>query len=131
LLKKIGKLGCKPVSTSIDSNMKLNTEDGEPLKDINHFQRLVGKLIYLTITRSDMSFAVSQISKFMHSPRTPHLDVVNRILGYLKGTFGKEIWMRKNNTNTICGYSDANCAGSFDRKSTTDFYMFVDGNLVT
>jgi hypothetical protein len=84
LLKEIEKLGCKPVSTPIDSNVKLNTEDGESLKDIHHFQRLIGKIIYLIVTRPNMSFAVSQISKFMHSPRTPHLDVVNRILRYLK-----------------------------------------------
>jgi Reverse transcriptase (RNA-dependent DNA polymerase) len=66
LLKETKKLGCKTVSTPIDSDMKLNTEDGETLEDINHFQRLVGKLIYLTVTRPDMSFAISQISKFMH-----------------------------------------------------------------
>jgi hypothetical protein len=62
LLKEIEKLGCKPISTPIDPNIKLNTEDGEPLKDIHFFQRLIGKLIYLTVTRPDMSFAVSQIS---------------------------------------------------------------------
>jgi hypothetical protein len=90
-LKKLKKLGCKPVSSPIDSNIKLNTEDGEPLKDIHHFQRLIGKLIYLTVIRPDMSFTVSQISKFMHSPRTPHLDAVNRILRYLKGIPDKEI----------------------------------------
>jgi hypothetical protein len=101
------------------------------LKDINHFQRLVDKLIYLTVTRPDMSFVVSQISKFMHSPRTLCLDGVNRILRYLKGTPGKRIWMRKNNINAICGYSDEDWAGSFDRKLTTNFYTFVGGNLVT
>jgi hypothetical protein len=131
LLKETEKLGCKPISTPIDSNIKLNTEDGEPLKDIHHFQRLIGKLIYLTVTRPDLSFAVSQISKFMHSPRTPRLDAVNRILRYLKRSPGKGIWMRKNNTNAICGYSDADWAGSFDRKLTTDFCTFVGGNLVT
>jgi hypothetical protein len=78
-----------------------------------------------------MSFAVSQISKFMHSLRSPHLDVVNRILRYLKGTPGKGIWMKRNNTNAICDYSDADWAGSFDRKSTIGFYTFVGGNLVT
>jgi Reverse transcriptase (RNA-dependent DNA polymerase) len=77
LLKETGKLGCKPISTPIDPNIKLNTEDGEPLKDIHLFQRLIGKLIYLTVTRPNMSFVVSQISKFMHSPRSPHLDAVN------------------------------------------------------
>jgi hypothetical protein len=131
LLKETRKLGCKPISTPINPNVKLNTEDGEPLKDIHHFQRLIGKLIYLTVTRPDLSFAVSQISKFIHSPRTPHLDVVNRILRYLKRSPGKGIWMRKNNTNAICGYSDADWAGNFDRKSTTGFCTFVGGNLVT
>jgi hypothetical protein len=86
LLKETRKLGCKPVSTPIDSNVKLNNENGESLKDIHHLQRLVEKLIYLTVTRPDMLFVIRQISKFMHSPRTPHLDTVNRILRYLKGT---------------------------------------------
>jgi hypothetical protein len=39
--------------------------------------------------------------------------------------------MKRNNTNAICCYSDANWAGSFDRKSITDFCTFVGGNLVT
>jgi hypothetical protein len=69
LLKETGKLGCKPAKTPIDINIKLNSEDGEPLKDINQYQRLVGKLIYMTVTRPDISFAVSLISQFMHAPR--------------------------------------------------------------
>jgi hypothetical protein len=101
------------------------------LEDINHFQRVIGKIIYLTIMRPDMSFTVTQINKFMHSPRIPHLDVINRILRYLKGTLMKRIGMRKNNINTICGYSDADWVRRFDRKLTTDFCTFVGGNLVT
>src|ERR1017187_4271371 len=80
LLKETGKLGCKPVSTPIDNKYKLNTDDDEPLENINQFQRLVGKLIYLTVTRPDISFSVSQISKFIHSPKTPHLEAINRVL---------------------------------------------------
>jgi Reverse transcriptase (RNA-dependent DNA polymerase) len=131
LLKETGKLGCKPAKTPIETNIKLNIENSEPLKDINHFQRLVGKLIYLTVTRPNLSFAVSQISQFMHASRTPHLDAINRILRYLKGSPGKGIWMKKNNTNAIYGYFDADWAGSFDRKLTTGFCTFVGGNLVT
>jgi hypothetical protein len=111
--------------------VKLNTEDGEPFKDINHYQKLVRKLIYLTVTRPDLSFVVSQVSKFMHAPRTSHLDAINRILKYLKSCPGKGIWMKNNKTNAICGYSDVDWAGSFDRKSTTDFCTFVSENLVT
>jgi hypothetical protein len=78
-----------------------------------------------------MSFTVSQISKFMHSLKISHLDAVNKILRYLKGTPRKRIWMKRNNTNAICGYSDANWTESFDRKLTTGFCTFVSGYLVT
>jgi hypothetical protein len=54
LLKETGKLGCKPTSIPIDSKNKLNIEDSMPLEDINKFQRLVGKLIYLTVTRPNI-----------------------------------------------------------------------------
>jgi hypothetical protein len=131
LLRETGKLGCKPTSTLIDSKIKLNTEDDEQLEDISQFQRLVGKLIYLTVTRPDISFSISQISKFMHAPRTPHLEAINRILRYLKGTPGKGVWMKNNNSNDIRGNFDADWARSFDRKSTTKFYTFIDENLAT
>jgi hypothetical protein len=78
-----------PAKTPIETNVKFNNEDGEPLKDINHFQKLIEKLIYLTVTRPDLSFVVSQISQFMHAPRTPHLEAIDRILKYLKIISGK------------------------------------------
>jgi hypothetical protein len=49
----------------------------------------------------------------------------------LKGTTGKGILMKNNNSNDVCGYSDTDWVESFDQKSTTDFYTFVGGNLVT
>jgi hypothetical protein len=66
----------------------------------------------------------------MHTPRTPHLDAINRILRYL-GTLSKGAGMKNNNFNDICGYSNINWAENFDQKSTIDFCTFVDGNLVT
>jgi Reverse transcriptase (RNA-dependent DNA polymerase) len=131
LLKETGKLGIKPANTPMDTNNKLEPESGEPLKDIAQYQRLVGKLIYLTVTRPDIAFAVGTVSQFMHAPRTTHLEAVNRILKYLKGSPGQGIWMKKNNTNKILAYSDADWAGNFNRKSTTGYCTFVGGNLVT
>jgi Reverse transcriptase (RNA-dependent DNA polymerase) len=77
LLRETGKLGCKPISTPIDSKVKLNTDDDRPIDNISQFQRVVGKLIYLTVTRPDISFIVSQISQFMHSPKMEHLEAIN------------------------------------------------------
>jgi hypothetical protein len=130
LLKKIRKIGCNPSSTLIDSKKKLNSEEGEPLDNENQYQRLVGKLIYLTVIRPDISFAVSQISQFMHAPKTIHMEAVNKILRYLKKTPGKVILMKNNNTKEICDYFDADWDRSFDRKSTTSYCTFVGGNIV-
>jgi hypothetical protein len=60
-----------------------------------------------------------------------HLDVINRILRYLKNTIGKGIWLMNNDSNEIYGYSDADWAESFDQKLTTSFCTFVDENIVT
>jgi hypothetical protein len=67
----------------------------------------------------------------MHAPKTTHLEAVDMILSYLKGSPGQGIWMRKNDTNNIVGYSYADWVGSYDRKSTTGYCTFVGGNLVT
>ncbi|XP_048236003.1 secreted RxLR effector protein 161-like [Ricinus communis] len=115
----------------METNVKLNLEDGDSLTDIRQYQRLVGLLIYLTVTRPDIAYAVSMISQFMHTPCTSHLEAIDRILRYLKSTQGQGTWMKKNNTNTIVGFSDADWIGSSDRKSNTGFCTFVGRNLVT
>ena len=68
----------------MESNLKLMPEDGDFVDDPDTYRRLVGKLIYLTITRLDISYAVSIVSQFMTSPRVPHMNVVIRILKYVK-----------------------------------------------
>lgn len=84
LLEETGKLGANPVDTAIEQNHGLHSHSGEPLHDKRANQQLVGKLIYVTITRPDISYAMSLVSQFMHAPRTEHLSAVHRILKYLK-----------------------------------------------
>ena len=71
------------------------TLEGKPLPNIGYYQRLVGKLIYLTITRLDITLVVSIAKQFMHSPTLEHFNLVKRILQYLKGSVGHRIIMRK------------------------------------
>ncbi|EXB61168.1 Copia protein [Morus notabilis] len=123
--------GCKPVDTPIDPNVKLGNSEGDSV-DTTRYQKLVGRLIYLSHTRPDIAFAVSMISQFMHSPQKTHIEAAYRILRYLKGSPGKGLMFRKHDNRTIEAYTDADWAGSVtDRRSTTGYCCFVWGNLVT
>ena len=53
-LQDTGMLGCQPASTLMDPNSKLSVEFGELLSNPSMYQRLVGRLIYLTNTRPDL-----------------------------------------------------------------------------
>ena len=46
---------------------------------------MVDNLVYLTVTRPDISYAVHQVSQYQ-SPRSTHYAAVLHILRYLKGT---------------------------------------------
>ncbi|XP_004292800.1 PREDICTED: uncharacterized mitochondrial protein AtMg00810-like [Fragaria vesca subsp. vesca] len=131
LLKDTDMWDSKPASTPLDSKFQLDVSS-ELLLDISSYQRLVGKLIYLTITRPDITYAVSIVSQFMHAPTMAHVHIVKRLLRYLKGSVGRGILMKQNGNTDIMGYTDTDWAGnSLDRKSTTGFCTFVGGNLVS
>ena len=68
ILADTGMLNCKPVDTPMYPNVKLVLGQGEPLRDPRRYQRLVGKLNYLTITRPNISFHVIVVSQFLQSP---------------------------------------------------------------
>lgn len=64
---------CKPAQLPMDPNAKLSSSDGDLLEDAGMYRRLIGRLIYLTISRPNVCFAVNKLSQYM-SPHTPHLD---------------------------------------------------------
>jgi Reverse transcriptase (RNA-dependent DNA polymerase) len=131
LLTETGMLGCRPAVTPIDQKFKLSAEAGEPV-DRERYQRLVGRLIYLSHTCPDISFAVSVVSRYMHDPREGHMDAVYQILRYLKNAPGKGLIFRKNGHLNIEGYCDSDWASCpDDRKSTSGYCMFVGGNLIS
>ena len=72
ILEEIGMLYCKPVDTPMDPNDKFVPGQGEPLRDLGRYRRLVGRLNYLTITRPDISFPVSVVSQLLQSPCDSH-----------------------------------------------------------
>ena len=132
LLGETGLVGCKPVETPVDSNVKIDTQKVNNPIDSGRYQHLVGKLIYLSYTRPDIAFAVSWVSQIMHAPAEEHMVAVYRILKYLKGTLGRGLFFGKNGEGSIEAYIDVDWAGAIDdRKSTSGYCTFVWGNLVT
>ena len=61
-------LGARPADTPIDSCVKLDGEHGELFSDVGRYRRLVRKLIYLTVTLPDITYAVGVVSQYMHAP---------------------------------------------------------------
>ena len=86
LLNETGMLGCKHAPSPIDQNQKIGKNEKAVHVDRERYQRLVGKLIYLSHTRPNIAFVVSVVSQYMHTPFEEHLEAVHGILRYLKVT---------------------------------------------
>jgi len=84
ILEETGLLGARPVDTPMDPNHKLLRDEGHLFPDSSRYHQLVGKLNYLTITRLDISYAVSVVSQFVEALKLSHWHIVIRIIQYLK-----------------------------------------------
>lgn len=68
LLSDSGLTGCKPARTPLDPTSRLHVDDGPLLFDVGAYRHVVGWLLYLTMTRPDISFVTQQLSQLMLSP---------------------------------------------------------------
>jgi hypothetical protein len=102
------------------------------LSDPTLYRQLVGGLIYLTITRLDISYAVHVVSQFMTSPRTVHFAAVLRILRYVRSTMHQGLLMSSSSKLELNAYSDSDWASDVtDRRSTTGFCIFLGDSLIS
>ncbi|KAK3006500.1 hypothetical protein RJ639_017039 [Escallonia herrerae] len=133
LLRETGMLACQPVDTLVEEGLKLRIESNQVPVDKGRYQRLVGRLMYLAHTRPDLAYALSIVSQYMHNPGEQHMNAVLRILRYLKSAPGQGILFTKNEDHqSVDVYTDADWAGAVDdRHSTSGYFTFVGGNLVT
>jgi len=69
IIDECGLLGEKPADFPIEENHKLAMAIGPLLNDATRYRRLIGRLIYLSITRPELSYAVHILSQFMQSPK--------------------------------------------------------------
>ncbi|XP_050222620.1 uncharacterized mitochondrial protein AtMg00810-like [Mercurialis annua] len=132
LIDLAGLKDATPVDTPMEVNVKYRKDEGNLLPDPFLYRRLVGSLIYLTVTRPDISYVVHTVSRFMQSPRHLHLAAVRRIIRYILGSTSRGLFFPVGSSLHLTTYSDSDWAGCPDtRKSTTGWCMFLGNALIS
>ncbi|KAL3344419.1 hypothetical protein AABB24_023717 [Solanum stoloniferum] len=145
LISEMGLSGVKPVYTPLDPNVRLTSikydshiqdidtiERDKPLTDIGRYQRLVGRLLYLTMTRVDISFAVQVLSQYMHAPKKSHIEAALRVVRYIKSAPGLGLFMPSQSSELLTVYCDSDWGTCVQtRRSITGYLMKFGDALVS
>jgi hypothetical protein len=132
IIEDTGLLASKPVTFPMESNLKLSCTYGDLLQDATSYRRVVGRLLYLTLTRPDISYSVQVLSQFMDSPRQPHMNAIVRVVRYLKSTHAQGLFYPSASSLNLKAFCDSDWAGYPDtRRSITDFCVFLGDSLVS
>nr|KAJ0203913.1 hypothetical protein LSAT_V11C500263450 [Lactuca sativa] len=124
-----------PKGSDLLLSQKKYISDSPLLENLVQYRQTVGALQYLTLSRSDITFAVNKVCQFMHSPTENHWSMVKRILRYLQGTSHFVLLIQQKLAPVIHAYTDA-CSRSLtasldDRRSTVGFAIYLGSNLIS
>nr|KYP60496.1 Retrovirus-related Pol polyprotein from transposon TNT 1-94 [Cajanus cajan] len=132
ILKDCGMLACKPSTVPMEALLKLHVESGTTLSDPGAYRRLIGRLLYLTISRPDIRYTVHKLSQFVSNPHSGHMDAAYMLLRYLKHTIGQGILFKTNFDTKLHAYVDVDWGSCIDsRRSTTGLCVFFGNSLVS
>ncbi|XP_049387930.1 uncharacterized mitochondrial protein AtMg00810-like [Solanum stenotomum] len=125
LRKKVEMADAKEVSTP------LVHEAIETPVDSTVYRSIIGSLQYLTLTRLDITHVVNLASQFIQNPNCVHLQVVKRILRYVKGTITQGLCITSQSSLRLYGFSYVDWAGcATRRRSTTGYIIYLGANCV-
>ncbi|RVW69562.1 Retrovirus-related Pol polyprotein from transposon RE2 [Vitis vinifera] len=126
IVSEAGLLGAKPCGFPIEHNHRLGLANGELLSNPESYRRLVGRLIYLAVTRPDLAYSVHILSQFMQEPRIEHWEAALRVVCYLKGTPGQGILLRADSDLSLQGWCDSDWAACpVTRRSLSGWLVFL------
>ncbi|KAK9741464.1 hypothetical protein RND81_03G108100 [Saponaria officinalis] len=124
--------GAKTAYTPIQPRHSLGLAKGDVLKDVMKYRRLVGKLVYLTITRPDLVYAVHILSQFVNEPKKEHWDAALRVVRYVKRNPSKGIMFKKQIDYQLKGYCDSDYASCpITRRSLSGYFVSIGGSPIS
>ncbi|GJW29166.1 hypothetical protein Tco_0046041 [Tanacetum coccineum] len=126
MIKKFGLEDSKPIKTPMSSKTKLTQDEyGESIDDTK-YRGMIGSLLYLTASPSDIMFSVCLCARFQEDPKNSHLKEVIRIFRYIKGTTHLGLGYPKGTGVETSFYVDSDHARDYvDRKSTSIVCTFM------
>jgi hypothetical protein len=114
----------KSMTTPMMTNLQLLSDSYSYLVDPTMYRQLIGSLMYLVNTRSDICFAMNTLSQYMVEPRHVHWIAEKHVLRYLHGTFGYGFRYVSDGEVKLQGCTDSDWVGSaMDKKSTSRWYF--------
>ncbi|XP_073031299.1 secreted RxLR effector protein 161-like [Primulina eburnea] len=123
---------CSPDSTQMSSSIKLDKDERGISVDTKIYRGLIGSLLYLTASQSDIMFEVCLCAQFQAKPVQSHFIASKCILKYLKDNTDVGLWYPKDSSLNLVGYLDADYAGcKVDGKSTCGSCQFLDERLIS
>jgi hypothetical protein len=130
MLRRYKMDGCSSVSTPVIDIVRV-AEDGE---DDSLYRSAVGSILYASImTRPDLAFAVSMVTRHLGKIKEDHRVVLKRIFRYIQGTLDLGImYGARSKDTTLVGYCDADWANEKDtRRSTAAHVLTMAGGAVS
>ncbi|GKB38918.1 putative ribonuclease H-like domain-containing protein [Tanacetum coccineum] len=132
ILNKFNYTDVKSASTPVDLEKPLVKDRDADDVDVHLYRSMIGSLMYLMASRTDIMFAVCACARFQVTPKTSHLLAVKRIFRYLKGKPTLGLWYSRDSPFELVAYTDSDYAGATqDRKSTTRGCQFLGNRLIS
>lgn len=124
ILTETELLGAKPALSPMEQNHQLSRSRSPLLQKPERYWHLVGRLIYLAVTRPDLSYSVHTLAQYMQSPRQDNWDASLHVVKYLKSNPGQGILLTNTPTLQLHGWWDSDWAACpLTRRSLTGYFV--------
>lgn len=102
------------------------------LDDAKQYRRLIGRLLYLNLTRPDIMHFVQQLSQYVHTPCVTHMEVALHVVKYLKGTTDLGLFYTASSPFYLEAYCDSDWASCpITRRSLSGYCIFLGDNPIS